>query len=107
MVQSLKNPDCAGKESFRPFELIGVGADDESLCTEQMPQHAAASLFGANPQNIEDIFPYNPLEEGVLALNVKRRCFFYISRNVMKPLLSTNISQFRESCETQFSDEEA
>lgn len=89
MAKCLKNQDRADEESARPFELLGGESD-----IEQKRQHAA-SLCGVSIHNVEDLFPCTPLQEGLLALSVKRHGS-YIGRNVMKLSPSLNVDRFRK-----------
>lgn len=89
MAKCLKNQDSADGESFCPFELLGGESD-----VEQKRQHAA-SLCGVSPNNVEDLFPCTPLQEGLLALSMKRQGS-YIGRNVIKLLPSVDVDRFRE-----------
>lgn len=92
MAKCLKNQDCADGESFSPFELLGNESD-----LEQKRQYAA-SLCDVSPSNVEDLFPCTPLQEGLLALGMKRQGV-YIGRNVMNLSPSVDVSRFREGWE--------
>lgn len=92
MAKCLKNRDSADEESFRPFELLGGESD-----VEQKRQDAA-SLCGVSPDNVEDLFPCTPLQEGLLALSMKRQGS-YVGRNVMKLSPSVDVDRFREAWE--------
>lgn len=89
MAKCLKNQSSAYEEKFCPFELLGGESD-----VEQKRQQVA-SLCGINPYNVEDLFPCTPLQEGLLALSMKRQGS-YIGRNVMKLLPSVDVERFRE-----------
>lgn len=89
MAKCLKNRDSAEEESSRPFELLGGEAD-----VEQQRQYAA-SLCGVSPNNVEDLFPCTPLQEGLLALSMKRQGS-YIGRNVMMLSPSVDVDRFKK-----------
>ena len=89
MAKCLKNQDSAEEESFCPFELLGGESDVEHK------RQYAASLCGVSPSNVEDLFPCTPLQEGLLALSMKREGV-YIGRNVMKLSPSVDVDRFRE-----------
>ena len=92
MAKCLKNWDSTGDESYHPFKLLGGGSD-----IEQKLLHAA-SLCGVSPQNIEDLYPCTPLQEGLLALTMKRQGA-YIGRNVMKLSPSVDVDRFKGAWE--------
>ena len=89
MAKCLKNQDSADEERIRPFELLGGESDLEQK------RQCAASLCGVSPDNVEDLFPCTPLQEGLLALSLKRRGA-YIGRNVMKLSPSVDVDRFRD-----------
>ena len=89
MAKCLKDQDSADDENFCPFELLEDQSD-----VEQKRQYAA-SLCDVSPEHIEDLFPCTPLQEGLLALSMKRQGA-YVGRNVMKLSPSVDIDRFRE-----------
>ncbi|KAL8659878.1 MAG: hypothetical protein Q9202_006904 [Teloschistes flavicans] len=97
MAKCLKNQERVDAEDFRPFQLLGGGPD-----FEQQRQHAA-SLCNVDPGKIEDLYPCTPLQEGLLALSMKRQGD-YIGRNVMTLSPSVDIGRFREAWEKVVSE---
>ncbi|KAL8641307.1 MAG: hypothetical protein Q9228_001859 [Teloschistes exilis] len=97
MAKCLKNQERADEEDFRPFQLLGGGPD-----FEQQRLHAA-SLCNVKPDNIEDLYPCTPLQEGLLALSMKRQGD-YIGRNVMRLSPSVDINRFRKAWEKVVSE---
>lgn len=87
MAKCLKNQVSAVEETVYPFELLGRESDVEQK------RQLAASLCGVSPHNIEDLFPCTPLQEGLLALSVKRHGS-YVGRNVMKLSPSVHVDRF-------------
>ncbi|KAL8670383.1 MAG: hypothetical protein Q9168_005078, partial [Polycauliona sp. 1 TL-2023] len=79
-------------ENSRPFELLGGESDVERT------RQDAASLCGVGLGNIEDIFPCTPLQEGLLALSMKRPGD-YIGRNVLKLSPSVDVDRFKKAWE--------
>ena len=89
MAKCLKNQDSADEESFCPFELLRGESDVEQKVQD------AASLCGVSPKNVEDLFPCTPLQEGLLALSMKRQGA-YIGRDVMKLSPPVDVDRFKE-----------
>ena len=88
MAKCLKNQNSADEERICPFELLGGESNLEQK------RQCAASLCGVSPDNVEDLFPCTPLQEGLLALSLKRQGA-YIGRNVMKLSPSVDVDRFR------------
>ena len=93
MAKCLKTLDGVDdEESFTPFKLLGDATD-----VEQKRQQAA-SLCGVSRDNIEDLFPCTPLQEGLLALSMKRQGV-YIGHNMMKLSPDVDVDRFRKGWE--------
>ncbi|KAF5854725.1 hypothetical protein ETB97_000316, partial [Aspergillus alliaceus] len=81
-----------GEQVILPFSLLKPSI---SAKTARMQ---AAHQCGTSENCIEDIFPCTPLQEGLLAMTVKRPGD-YVSRNVLELEEGINIGQFRKAWE--------
>ena len=88
MAKLLKNQEGPSEDAISSFKLLGAERD-----IERERQHAA-SLCGVSQDQIEDLFPCTPLQEGLLALNMKRQGD-YVGRNVLNLSPSVDIDRFK------------
>ncbi|KAF4537164.1 AMP-dependent synthetase/ligase [Lasiodiplodia theobromae] len=58
---------------------------------------SAGSQCGIRPEDIEDIYPCTPLQEGLMALSIKEQGA-YIARHVLRLTASTDLDRFRAAC---------
>lgn len=58
---------------------------------------SAASQCGTRHEEIEDIYPCTPLQEGLMALSIKEQGA-YIARHVLRLTASTDLDRFRAAC---------
>ncbi|KAB2569600.1 Nonribosomal peptide synthetase vlmS [Lasiodiplodia theobromae] len=58
---------------------------------------SAASQCGTRDEDIEDIYPCTPLQEGLMALSIKEQGA-YIARHVLRLTASTDLDRFRAAC---------
>ncbi|OJD40380.1 non-ribosomal peptide synthetase [Diplodia corticola] len=58
---------------------------------------AAALQCGTRQDEIEDIYPCTPLQEGLMALSIKEQGA-YVARHVLRLAASTDLDRFRAAC---------
>ncbi|KAL8950907.1 MAG: hypothetical protein Q9222_003085 [Ikaeria aurantiellina] len=92
MAKCLKSQGRSTEETFNPFELLEEQSNVEHL------RQRAASLCDVSPENIEDLFPCTPLQEGLLALTMKRQ-EAYVGRNVVKLSPAVDADRFTKAWE--------
>lgn len=78
--------------SIGPYTLL-----HSTQPVELLRQHAA-SMCDIAYDDVEDLFPCTPLQEGLLALTIKREGD-YTGRNILKIKPSVNIARFRRAWE--------
>uniref|UniRef100_A0A8H7N5A7 Carrier domain-containing protein n=1 Tax=Bionectria ochroleuca TaxID=29856 RepID=A0A8H7N5A7_BIOOC len=87
MRSNMENEDC-----IEPFSLLGPVHGTASLVAD------AAELLHIKKEDIEDLLPCTPLQEGLLALTVKTSDR-YIGRNILKLAQSIDPGLFRKAWE--------
>ncbi|KAI4165618.1 MAG: hypothetical protein LQ342_000560 [Letrouitia transgressa] len=92
MAKCLRNQGVADEESFCSFMFLEDKSD-----VEQNRRHAA-SQCGVNLENVKDLYPCTPLQEGLLALSMKSQGV-YISRDVMKLSTWVDVDRFGKAWE--------
>ncbi|RFU81918.1 amp-dependent synthetase ligase [Trichoderma arundinaceum] len=80
------------EDRIRPYTLL------HSAKTVDIARQQAASLCNISIDDVEDIFPCTPLQEGLLALTTKREGD-YTGRNVLKLDPSVDILRFKSAWE--------
>ena len=76
----------------QPFDLLPAKLPTDLIIGE------VSSLCKVDPSDIEDIYPCNPIQEGLIALSSKQPGA-YVARNVYH-LSSVNIDKFKEAWQT-------
>ncbi|KAF1347597.1 hypothetical protein BDV97DRAFT_355553 [Delphinella strobiligena] len=85
------NTDVQEVRTIAPFSLLKPGLDKETV------RKQAALLANVDPARVQDIFPCTPLQEGLLALTVKR-AGDYTSQAVFHLLPGTDEDTFKKAC---------
>ncbi|KAJ4147889.1 hypothetical protein LMH87_002388 [Akanthomyces muscarius] len=78
------------QQAIAPFALVRSGAD------AQQTRLDAAKLCSVNPEQIQDVFPCTPLQEGLLALTA-RRAGDYVAQEVFEVRQEIDIPRFKEA----------
>ncbi|KAL4780783.1 hypothetical protein BJX76DRAFT_360501 [Aspergillus varians] len=76
-----------------PFSLLHDGGDEKDATI------SAAAQCGVHPDQVQDIFPCVPLQEGLLSLTTKRRSA-YIMRQVLAICDATDMNKFGDAWQT-------
>jgi amino acid adenylation domain-containing protein len=93
MAKVLRNrEDEDDEEAIPPFSLLGLQDDIDLTCQQ------AATLCSAHKDDIEDLYPCTPLQEGLLALTVKRQGD-YTGRTILRLAPSADIARFKKALE--------
>ncbi|KAH8821998.1 hypothetical protein F5884DRAFT_828155 [Xylogone sp. PMI_703] len=90
MAKVLKNLEDVTDDPISPFSLLNLDQDAKRA------RQYAASQCGVDADNIEDMFPCTPLQEGLLALTLKREGD-YIGRNILNIKSSVDLIRFKEA----------
>ncbi|CAJ2499769.1 Uu.00g026220.m01.CDS01 [Anthostomella pinea] len=91
MAKVLKNAKGSGeKDTIAPFSLLNPDQDVDTA------RGVSASLCGVSKEDIEDLFPCTPLQEGLLALSVKRQGD-YIGRNILELDPYVDLDRFKKA----------
>ncbi|PQE14301.1 non-ribosomal peptide synthetase protein [Rutstroemia sp. NJR-2017a BBW] len=84
MAQQMQSCDSLSVTQIMPFSLI------QKTCAQNVRQELAA-LLHVKPYEIEDAYPCSPLQEGLMALSMKRRGDFIFQQALPLPQsLDTN-----------------
>ncbi|KAI1880214.1 hypothetical protein JX265_001835 [Neoarthrinium moseri] len=75
-----------------PLSLLNPGTDHKGAL------QYAAKLTSVEPNQIEDIFPCSPLQEGLLAMTAQR-AGDYVARSIFRLDANTDLERFRKACE--------
>ena len=94
MAKRLKNRSDAsdGDVVIAPFALLDAAEDIETA------RHHAASMCGVDVDDVEDLFPCTPLQEGLLALTMKSPGA-YTGRNILELAPHVDIAKFKAAWE--------
>ncbi|KAJ6784263.1 hypothetical protein PWT90_03904 [Aphanocladium album] len=85
VVGTLAEPS---EQSIVPFSLISAGADSQKTRLD------AAKLCSVSPDQIQDVFPCTPLQEGLLALTA-RRAGDYVAQEVFEVRQEVDPTRFK------------
>lgn len=77
-------------EEITPFSLLQPGS------TTQEIRNQAANICSVTPEQVEDVFPCTPLQQGLLALTAKR-AGDYVGQEVFTLHKTIDISRFKEA----------
>ncbi|KAM3513561.1 hypothetical protein MY11210_002756 [Beauveria gryllotalpidicola] len=78
------------QQAIAPFSLVRSGTDARHT------QLDAAKLCSVNPEQVQDVFPCTPLQEGLLALTA-RRAGDYVAQEVFELRQEIDISRFQNA----------
>lgn len=81
---------CDDDVSIEPFSLLPAGANIQEVCQK------AAQLCNIGTADMEDIFPCTPLQEGLLALTM-RRSGDYVARYTHQLQAHVDLERFRHA----------
>ncbi|ATY60825.1 non-ribosomal peptide [Cordyceps militaris] len=81
------------QQAIAPFALVRSGA------AAQQTRLDAAKLCAVSPEQIQDVFPCTPLQEGLLALTA-RRAGDYVAQEVFQVRREIDIPRFRAAWQT-------
>ena len=88
------------EDSIPPFSMIdhrtGPGPDRRLILTQHDLREQVASVCKIHADQIEDVYPCTPLQEGLLAMTAKNRGD-YVSRNVMRLKDKIDVSRFQHA----------
>ncbi|KAM3556795.1 hypothetical protein ARSEF4850_005372 [Beauveria asiatica] len=90
VVGTLVEPN---QQAIAPFSLLRSGTD------ARQTQLDAAKLCSVKPEQVQDVFPCTPLQEGLLALTA-RRAGDYVAQEVLKLRQEIDISRFQDAWHT-------
>ncbi|KAK8148803.1 hypothetical protein G3M48_009104 [Beauveria asiatica] len=90
VVGTLVEPN---QQAIAPFSLLRSGTD------ARQTQLDAAKLCSVKPEQVQDVFPCTPLQEGLLALTA-RRAGDYVAQEVFEPRQEIDISRFQDAWHT-------
>ncbi|KAL6909307.1 non-ribosomal peptide synthetase [Trichoderma evansii] len=93
LAQLMKEQDELITTDVPPFSLLSESANRFTLAQQ------AASLCKVQTEQIQDIFPCTPLQEGLLAMTEKHSGD-YISQNVYKLEPEIDTERFKNACES-------
>ncbi|PNP38749.1 hypothetical protein TGAMA5MH_09314 [Trichoderma gamsii] len=92
LMKNLDHDSASASSSVAPFSLLGNGINLQDA------RQQVASLCGLDVAQIQDIIPCTPLQEGLLAMTVKRPGDYISERQfTLRPGLV--ISRFKKACE--------
>ncbi|KAM3508552.1 hypothetical protein MY10362_001139 [Beauveria mimosiformis] len=81
------------QQAMAPFSLVRSGTD------ARQTQLDAAKLCSVKPEQVQDVFPCTPLQEGLLALTA-RRSGDYVAQEVFELRQEIDISRFQDAWHT-------
>ncbi|KAM3447983.1 hypothetical protein MY3296_008189 [Beauveria thailandica] len=90
VVGTLVEPN---QQAIAPFSLLRSGTD------ARQTQLDAAKLCSVKPEQVQDVFPCTPLQEGLLALTA-RRAGDYVAQEVFELRQEIDISRFQDAWHT-------
>lgn len=91
-VRNRVDKDGDDEDGAAPFTLLREGTDQQAVRRE------AAEACGVDEDDVQDVFPCTPLQEGLLALTIKSPGA-YTGRNVLQLTPALDLDRFKQSWE--------
>ncbi|KAI6543835.1 NRPS [Pyricularia oryzae] len=91
-VRNRVDKDGDDEDGVAPFTLLRQGSDHQAVRRE------AAEACGVDEDDVQDVFPCTPLQEGLLALTIKSPGA-YTGRNTLQLAPAVDLDRFKQSWE--------